>query len=106
MKQRKTGQMLWLRIFSIVGIIEGISFLLLLLVAMPLKYGLDIPEAVTVAGGAHGFLFVLYVIVALAAAIVCRWPAKYYIGAFIASVLPFGPFVIDRIIRKAYSGAA
>lgn len=104
MEQRKPSVIV-LRLFSVIGIVEGISFLLLLLVAMPLKYGLDMPLAVTIAGSAHGLLFTLYLIAAFVAAVVWKWPAKYYIGAFVASVLPFGPFVMDRRIRKTYLGA-
>lgn len=79
----------------LVGIFEAISFLLLLGVAMPLKYLAGRPEAVQVVGMAHGILWVLYLIVvglALSARAITRGQA---VVAVIASVLPFGPIAFD-----------
>ncbi|GAK42919.1 hypothetical protein TCA2_5412 [Paenibacillus sp. TCA20] len=89
-----------MRFFSVVGMIEGISFILLLAIAMPLKYAFDIPAAVTIVGGAHGFLFVLYIIAIAIAAILNRWSIKMVLAALVASIIPFGPFIIDRRIRR------
>lgn len=94
-----------MRFFSTVGMIEGISFLLLLAIAMPLKYAFDIPVAVTIVGGAHGFLFVLYIIAIMIAAYLNRWSFKMILAAFVASIIPFGPFIIDRRIRKGLAVA-
>ena len=79
----------------IVAILEGISFLVLLGIAMPLKYLAGIPEPVRVVGMAHGVLFVLYVILLIQVAIEKSWSFKKSILAFIASFIPFGTFYAD-----------
>lgn len=82
------------------GFIEGISLLLLLFVAMPLKYGFNLPEAVRVVGMAHGLLFILYVagLVALAG----KHGRKYsrLVFAVFAATVPFGPFIWDKKIFR------
>lgn len=89
------------------GWAEAISFLLLLGIAMPLKYVAGKPEYVRVVGSLHGFLFVLYVIAALLAARVGQWPAKELGLAVLAAVLPFGPFWFDaRLKRRITAGRA
>lgn len=85
----------------IVGMWEGVSFLLLLGIAMPLKYWADWPMGVKVVGMAHGILFVLYVIAALQAALHHHWTWQRTGLVLIASLLPAGPFVVDaRILRE------
>jgi integral membrane protein len=83
----------------LVGILEGISFLVLLGIAMPLKYLAGQPGAVKVVGWAHGALFVLYVGAALQATLAHGWSVGRLLGLLAASVLPFGPFVVDRRLR-------
>lgn len=84
----------------VVGIIEAISFLLLLGIAMPLKYLADRPEAVQVIGMAHGVLWILYLAV-LALAVFSGVLALRTAGwGVVASVLPFGPFVYDAWLTK------
>ncbi len=84
----------------LVGLMEGTSFLLLLLVAMPLKYLAGRPEAVQVVGAAHGGLWVLYLLAAVVAAVAHRWGFVRLATAFVASVLPLGPFVFDRSLKR------
>lgn len=79
----------------IVAVLEGISFLILLGVAMPLKYLAGIPEVVRVVGMAHGVLFVLYVVLLIQVAVENNWSFKKSILAFIASFIPFGTFYAD-----------
>lgn len=83
-----------------IGLIEGISFLLLLCIAMPLKYFADIPQVVTVVGGIHGLLFVLYLLAVAHVTYALRWSFLRVAGALIASVIPFGNFVLDIQLRK------
>lgn len=78
-----------------VGIFEAISFLLLLGVAMPLKYIFDQPEMVRVVGMAHGVLWILYVGLSILGQIDYKWPLKITVLLLIASVLPFGPIIAD-----------
>ena len=86
--------------FKVVGILEGISFLLLLLVAMPLKYAAGVDMAVTIVGAAHGALFVLYILAALHAFIRLKWSLKKLFWALVASVLPIGTFVFEAHLNK------
>ncbi|MEO5958447.1 MAG: DUF3817 domain-containing protein [Opitutaceae bacterium] len=86
----------------VVGWWEGVSFLLLLGVAMPLKYFADWPVGVRVVGMAHGALFLLYVLAAIQAAVEYDWPWKRTALVLVASLLPAGPFVVEaKILRQA-----
>jgi integral membrane protein len=85
----------------VTGRAEGISFLLLLGVAMPLKYLAGYPGAVRLVGMAHGVLFILYVILALQAAWVHRWNWQRTGWVLLASLLPAGPFLVEsRILHS------
>ncbi len=89
-----------LKTFRAVGFLEGCSFLLLLGVAMPRKYLADMPLAVRYVGWAHGVLFLAYIAVAFAAADKMNWTVTQRLGSLMAAILPFGPFVFDRIVLK------
>lgn len=91
---------------KVIGTIEAISFLLLVLVAMPLKYLAGRPEAVKIVGSVHGALWILYLLALALAWKSERWPFKvaFYGGA--ASVLPFGPFVFDSYLAKLSASQA
>ncbi|MEL7363380.1 MAG: DUF3817 domain-containing protein, partial [Bacteroidota bacterium] len=78
------------------GLVEGTSFLVLLFIAMPLKYLADKPEAVSVVGWVHGVLFVLFGVALLIAMQDEGWSLKKAAVIFHAAVVPFGPFVIDK----------
>ena len=85
-----------------IGYWEGTSFLVLLGVAMPLKYFAGHPEAVRIVGMAHGILFLLYVATTIQVAMQLDWPWRRTAAVLVASVLPAGPFVVDaRILRDA-----
>ena len=79
-----------------VGMLEGLSFLILLFIAMPLKYLADQPLAVRVTGMAHGVLFLLFLFVIFQAWGNKALTTKQSALAFLASLIPFGPFLIDR----------
>jgi len=83
-----------------VGLIEAVSFLLLVGVAMPLKYLAGQPLAVKIAGWMHGLLFVIFGLALLRVWITARWPFGRVVLVFIAALLPFGPFVVDRRMRE------
>lgn len=86
--------------FKVVGYLEGISFLLLLLVAMPLKYAAGIDQAVSIVGMAHGVLFVMYILAAFHAFIALKWGIKKLFWAMVASVLPLGTFIFESHLKK------
>ena len=84
----------------LISLVEGVSFLILLGVAMPLKYLAGIPEVTSVVGAAHGVLFVLYALAAFALTLAFRWSPLWFIGAMAASVVPFGTFYLDSRLRR------
>lgn len=88
-----------IRLLRKTGIAEGISFLVLLLIAMPLKYLYNMPLAVKYTGWAHGFLFVVYVMLAYYAKEVYGWPFKRFLLAFVAAWLPLGTFFFDGRLK-------
>ena len=79
-----------------IALTEAVSFLVLLGVAMPLKYFLDIPIAVKVVGWIHGVLFMIFCGALLQTMLVAKWPFVRSVLIFIAALLPFGPFMVDR----------
>lgn len=89
-----------IRTLRIVGFLEGLSFLLLLFIAMPVKYILDNPVLVKYIGMGHGVLFILFL---AALFIVCqreKWAIQVFLAGTIASILPFGPFVFDKKVQQ------
>lgn len=83
-----------------VGLAEGISFLVLLGIAMPLKYWAGLPLAVKVVGWAHGILLILLVVALAEAKRRARWSISYAGVVFLAALVPFGPFMIDRRLQR------
>jgi integral membrane protein len=84
----------------LIGFIEGVSFLVLLLIAMPLKYFLDFPMAVKITGWIHGILFMLYVAAVFMAVKAMQWNWFYVLVALAASLIPIGTFILDTSLRK------
>ena len=84
----------------LIGMVEGISFLLLVGVAMPLKYFAGFPEAVRLTGGLHGFLFICYVLAIFAAWVRGHLSFGKSALALAASLVPVGPFLIDRKLAE------
>jgi integral membrane protein len=89
-----------LRQLRLVALLEGSSFLILLFVAMPLKYLAGLPLAVRVVGSIHGALFLLFLAALYRAARARAWPRRRSLSAFLASILPFGTFVFDASLRR------
>ena len=86
----------------VIGFIEGVSFLVILFITMPLKYLFQMPEANKVFGMAHGLLFVLYVLLVIQVKIEQRWPVRKLGLALLAAIIPFGTFWADvRLFRNA-----
>ena len=83
------------------GLIEGASFLLLLGVAMPLKYLANMPLAVRVVGMIHGVLFIVFCILLARAMKELGWSLRQASVVFVAALLPFGPLLIDRRLKQA-----
>src|SRR5690606_38304541 len=85
-----------IKTLRLVGLLEGISFLLLLFIAMPVKYMMDNPILVKYVGMSHGVLFVLFLVVLLAVCEKQKWSLSMFVMGLIASILPFGPFLFER----------
>jgi len=85
-----------IRRFRSWAIAEGWSFLVLLFVAMPLKYLAEWPWGVKVVGWIHGILFIGYWITAIPLFTKLKWDPERIIGLGLASILPFGTFVMER----------
>ncbi|MEW6468365.1 MAG: DUF3817 domain-containing protein [Bacteroidota bacterium] len=88
-----------LRNFFWLAYAEGVSFIALLGIAMPLKYLWNMPEYVRVTGMIHGVLFVLYVMMLAYIAVTLSWNFKKVAWGLLASVLPFGPFFLHRVLQ-------
>lgn len=84
----------------VIGDVEGVSYLVLLFIAMPLKYLAGMPQAVRVVGSIHGFLFVAFVVALLDVWRRVGWPPGKVFPAFLSSLVPFGTFFLSRQIRK------
>lgn len=83
-----------------VAFVEGISYLVLLFIAMPLKYAAGIPQAVRVVGMAHGVLFVAFGLALLMVFVERRLDIGRSALTFLSSLVPFGTFVIDGHLKR------
>lgn len=89
-----------IRILRTIGILEGISYLVLLGIAMPLKYMFAFPEAVKFTGWAHGVLFMAYIPAVFIAKKAMNWNLVWTGIALAASLVPFGTFILDKHLVK------
>lgn len=85
-----------IKTFKIISTLEAISFLVLLGIAMPLKYIWDFPQMVQVVGMAHGVLFLLYIAMAVYVSQILNWSVKTLFIVVLCSIIPFGPFYVER----------
>lgn len=96
------GRTLMSKWFVLFGRLEGVSFLVLLAIAMPLKYYLGLPIGVRVMGPVHGLLFLMYCAAAYFMASEEEWPLRKQLLAFVAAVIPFGTILFElRYLRSA-----
>jgi len=86
-------------ILRFTGNLEGISYLVLLLIAMPFKYFFDYPLAVTIVGAMHGVLFVAYVIMVAFIFVTKRWSYFWAVWAVFLAFIPFGTFYLDKQLK-------
>jgi len=82
------------------GIIDGISLLVLLLIAMPLKYWADLPYAVTLVGTIHGWIVMVYLAAILYAQISTRWNVVWSLLSLLAAFVPLGNFILERVLKR------
>lgn len=84
--------------FLIIGKIEGYSYLLLLFIAMPLKYAYNTPQYVRPVGSLHGVLFVVFMVLLALMFFKVKLSFKYASFAFLLSLVPFGTFFLKRLV--------
>lgn len=89
-----------IRLFRFFGITDGISLLILLGIAMPLKYWADMPLAVTYAGSIHGAIFIAYIVTIIIVQLTVRWHIMWSLLSVGAAFVPFANFVLDRTVKK------
>lgn len=91
-----------MKIVRLIALLEGLSLLILVLIAMPMKYFFDSPLLVKVVGMAHGLLFIIYIVAIVMAKFEYNWKWKDFAIGFIGSVLPFGFVYVDRKVFLKY----
>jgi integral membrane protein len=91
--------------FRKIAFVEGVSFLILLFIAMPLKYMASLPIAVTIVGGLHGLLFISFIIMAWEVRNEFKKDFQWLLKAGFASIIPFGTFVMDKEWKKEEAAA-
>lgn len=85
-----------INIFRITALLEGISYILLLGIAVPIKYAFNDPTYVKLLGMPHGLLFIAYIILAIMVGSQMKWNNKTLFIVLVASIVPFGTFYIDK----------
>lgn len=89
-----------LLIFRIIALLEGVSYILLLFIATPIKYLYNDPQYVKMLGMPHGILFMAYVAFAIFISPEMKWSKRTLWIVLIASIIPFGTFYIDKKYLK------
>lgn len=89
-----------LNIFRIIAILEGLSYILLLFIASPIKYFTGNPQFVKILGMPHGILFIVYIILAFFIKSEMKWNTKTFGIVLVASLIPFGTFYVDSKYLK------
>ena len=84
------------KLFRIVSVLEGVSYLLLLFIATPIKYAVGNESYVKMLGMPHGLLFVAYVVLAIMMKYELNWKPKNFMVVLAASIIPFGTFYVDK----------
>lgn len=92
-----------INIFRVTAFLEGVSYILLLFIATPIKYFGDDPQYVKMLGMPHGILFMLYVILAYMLKQENAWFKENFKFTLLAAIIPFGTFILERKYNKAIS---
>ncbi|MFL2643025.1 MAG: DUF3817 domain-containing protein [Flavobacteriales bacterium] len=85
-----------LKLFRVIAFFEGVSYILLLFIAVPIKYIFHDPTYVKLLGMPHGILFMIYIIFSFIVNIKLKWNIKELFIILIASLVPLGTFYVDR----------
>ena len=82
--------------FRIISFLEGVSYLLLLFVATPIKYLQGNDQYVKLLGMPHGILFMLYIVLAIVIRKEMNWDSKNFTIVLLCAIIPFGTFYVDK----------
>lgn len=85
--------------FRVISAIEGLSYLILVFIAMPIKYLGDNPIYVKFFGMAHGILFIIFMISLFEVKTKDKWDTGFMFQIFVLSLIPFGAFVIENKVK-------
>ncbi|MBN2869013.1 MAG: DUF3817 domain-containing protein [Flavobacteriaceae bacterium] len=85
-----------LSVFRIIALLEGVSYILLLFIATPIKYMADDPTYVRILGMPHGLLFIAYIAIAVLLKPEQQWNNRTFLVILVASLIPFGTFYVDK----------
>ncbi|UII19631.1 DUF3817 domain-containing protein [Fulvivirga ligni] len=102
MDQNTPDNLKLVKSFTVIAILEAISYVALLFIAMPIRHFFGIKEAVKYTGWAHGILFIIYVSVLIMCWIKYHWSFIRVILFFVASLLPIVPFIVEKRLKKEY----
>ncbi len=91
----------FINVFRIIALLEGLSYIALLFIAVPIKYLNNDPQYVKLLGMPHGVLFVAYIILAIYMASKMNWNRKTLFIILLASVIPFGTFYVEYKYLKS-----
>jgi integral membrane protein len=91
--------------YRVIAYVVGVFLLILTLVAMPLKYFADAPAMVAIVGPIHGFLYMVYLVIAFDLSMRARWPLRYTVLILLAGTVPFLSFVAERSVTKRVRAA-
>ena len=94
---------MFLKTFRIIAFLEGLSYILLLCVGVPFKYIVNDVSLVKMLGMPHGFLFIAYIAFVIVLRFDNPWFKKNFILITLASIIPFGTFVVEHKLRKTIS---
>ena len=85
-----------IKILRLVAFLEGVSYILLLFIAVPIKYLLNDPTYVKLLGMPHGILFISYIILSVIGKNNFKWSYLEFFIVSAASLIPFGTFYVDK----------
>jgi integral membrane protein len=90
--------------FRILSLIEGLSLIVLLLIAMPAKYHFAYVDSIWLVGMTHGVLWLVYFVVSFAVSHQQKWSVIFWLMALFTSITPFGCFILDRKLKASNWG--
>ena len=93
-------------IFRIVALLEGVSYILLLFIATPIKYTMNDPQYVKMLGMPHGLLFIAYIALAITLNSSLNWTKREFYVILLASIIPFGTFYVDKKFLSSKNNGA